>query len=293
MNRPVQRLTSRPARAEWRVEWRVLILLSMAATLAACSHGFKPQDYANPEALFRASLLEYQRENWENAQVGFERLTNDLSARDPLLASAYYYLALSHEHRGEYLLASQAFQRVTDGFPDDTLAPGSMLGVGRSYQKLWRRPTLDPENGQKAISVLRALLSSYPEAKKETEDAKSRISVLEEWFAQKDYLTGVHYVRVRRSVDPAIIYFKDVVTTYPNTKAARLSWLRLHELYTKIRWKDDAAETCTAMWKAYPGDPDVKLACGLPQPEKAVATPAKSPTDTVASPVEYARPGPR
>ena len=44
-----------------------------------------------------------------------------------------------------------------------------------------------------------------------------------------------------KSIDPAIIYFKDVVTTYPNTKAARLSWLRLHELYTKIRWKEDAS----------------------------------------------------
>lgn len=271
----------------------MLFLLSVAATLAACGKGFKPQDYANPEALFRASLLEYQRKNWDNAQVGFERLTNDLSARDPLLAPAYYYLALAHENRGEFLLAAQAFQRVTDGFPDDTLAAGSMLGVGRAYQRLWRRPNLDPENGQKSVSILRALLSSYPDSKKETEDAKLRIGQLEEWFAEKDYLTGVHYVRVRGAIDPAIIYFKDVVTTYPSTKAARLSWLRLHELYTKIRWKDDAAETCTAMWKAYPADPDVKLACGAPQAEKAVATPAKTPPDTVKSPDAYARPGPR
>ncbi len=289
MSRPESRSLSRSL----RLDWRVLILLSMAATLAACAGGFKPQNYANSEALFRASLIEYQRKNYENAQIGFERLTNDLSARDPLLAPAFYYLALSHEQRGEFLLAAQAYQRVTDGFPDDTLAPGSMLGVGRSYQGLWRRPNLDPENGQKAVSILRALLSSYPDAKKETADAKARIAQLEEWFAEKDYLTGVHYVRVRRAVDPAIIYFKDVVTTYPSTKAARLSWLKLHELYTKIRWKDDAAETCAAMWKAYPGDPAVKLECGAPIAEKAVATPAKSPKDTIASPVAYARPGPR
>ncbi len=283
---------SRPDLRSYRVEWRVLILLSMAATIAACSGGFRPQNFANPEALFRASLSEYEQENWENAQLGFERLTNDLSARDPLLAPAFFYLAMSHEHRGELLLAAQAFQRVTDGFPDDTLAPTAMLGVGRSYQKLWRRPALDPENGQKAASVLRALLSSYPDAK-ETAEAKERIAQLEEWFAEKDYLTGVHYVRVRRAVDPAIIYFKDVVITYPNTKAARLSWLKLHELYEKIRWKDDAAETCTAMWKAYPDDPDVLEACGKPGDGTAGATPAASPPDTIPSPVGYARPGPR
>lgn len=275
-----------------RVEFRVLILLSMAITIASCSGGFKPQNFANPEALFRASLFEFEQKNWENAQLGFERLSNDLSARDPLLAPAYYYLALSHEHRKEYLLAAQAFQRVTDGFPDDTLAPSAMLGIGRSYQAMWRRPTLDPEYGQKAVSVLRALLSSYPDAK-ETAEAKKRIADLEEWFAEKDYLTGVHYMRVRRTVDPAIIYFKDVVTTYPNTKAARLSWLRLHELYTKIRWKEDAAETCTAMWTAYPGDDEVQKACGAQPKDTTVATPSTIPPVAVRTPLAFARPGPR
>uniref|UniRef100_UPI0037BFF87D outer membrane protein assembly factor BamD n=1 Tax=Gemmatimonas sp. TaxID=1962908 RepID=UPI0037BFF87D len=267
-----------------RVEFRLLMLLGIAAALSGCSRGFQPRDYANPEALFRASLLEFQRQKWDNAKIGFERLTGDLSARDPLLAPAYFYLALSHEKQKEYLLAAQAFERITDGFPDDTLAPTAMLGVGRSYQSLWRRPSLDPENGQKAVSILRALLSSYPESK-ETDDAKKRIVQIEEWMAQKDYDTGVHYVRVRRAIDPAIIYFKDVVTTYPSTKAARLSWLRLHELYTKIRWKEDAAETCTAMWRAYPGDPLVKVACGAAPADSASA--AKAPPPAVASPVAY------
>ena len=233
------RMSYRP----YQVDWRVFIWLSVAAALAGCSPSFKPRNFANPEALFRASLLEFEGRNWDNAQAGFERLTGDLSGRDPLLAPAYYYLALTHERKKEFLLAAQAFQRVADGFPDDTLAPGAMLGVGRSYQRQWRKPALDPEYGQKAISILRALLSSYPDAP-QTVEAKERISQLEEWFAQKDYDTGIHYMRVRRAIDSPIIYFKDVVTTYPNTKAARLAWLRLHELYTKIRWKDDAQETC-------------------------------------------------
>lgn len=273
-----------------RVDFRLLMLLSVAAALAGCSRGFQPRDFANPEALFRATLLEFEKKKWDNAQLGFERLTADLSSRDPLLAPAYFYLALTHERRKEFLLAAQAFERVTDGFPDDTLAPTAMLGTGRAYQSMWRRPSLDPENGQKAVSILRALLSSYPDSK-EIEDAKARITQLEEWFAQKDYDTGVHYVKVRRAIDPAIIYFKDVVTTYPTTKAARLSWLRLHELYTKIRWKEDAAETCTAMQKAYPGDPEVKLACGATPGDTAVTDSAPPPG--MLSPVAYARPAPR
>jgi outer membrane protein assembly factor BamD len=274
-----------------RVDWQMLMFLGVAAALAGCTPGFQPRNFPNPEALFRASLLEYQRKHWDNAQQGFERLTTDLSARDPLLAPAYFYLALTHERRSEFLLAAQSFERVTDGFPDDTLAPTAMLGVGRSYQKLWHNPTLDPENGTKAASILRALLSSYPDAK-ETAEAKERITQIEEWLAEKDYLTGMHYVRVRRAVDPAIIYFKDVVTTYPNTKAARLAWLRLHELYTKIRWKDDAAETCTAMWRAYPADGEVKSACGT-APADSAAAPVKKSSGDVPLPQGLARPAPR
>ena len=74
---------------------------------------------------------------------------------------------------------------------------------------------------------------------------------------------------------------------------ARLSWLRLHELYTKIRWKEDAAETCNAMWKAYPGDAEVKLACGAAPAAAADSTATKVPPVAVASPAAFARPAPR
>lgn len=280
-----------------RLEWRLLLLLGMAATMASCARGFRTEDFATPEALFRGTMQEFERHKWDNAQTGFERLASDLSSRDPLLATVYYYLALTHEHKHEFLLAAQAFERVTDGFPDDTLAPMAMLGSGRSYQSMWRRPALDPEYGQRAVAVLRSLMSSYPEATKEVDEAADRIAVMEEWFAQKDYDTGVHYLRVRKAIDPAIIYFKDVVTTYPGTKAARLSWLRLHELYTKIRWREDAAETCTAMWNAYPGDPEVVDACGAAPKDSAAVPPTSADSLMIEplalrSPAMLARPAP-
>jgi outer membrane protein assembly factor BamD len=273
-----------------RLEWQFLVFLGMAAALAGCAKAFKPLNYANPESLFRASMLDFEKTHWSNAQLGFEHLATDLSARDPLLAPAYYYLGLSHERHKHYLLAAQAYERVVDGFPTDTFAPIALLAAGRNYQALWRKPTLDPEYGHKALSTLRSLLTSYPDSK-ETAEAKSRIAALEEQFAMKDYLTGVHYVRVRGAIDPAIIYFKDVVTAYPETKAARMAWLRLHELYTKIRWKDDAAETCTTMWQAYPNDAEVKAACGE-APKDSTATQSKIPPPAVQIPAAFARPGP-
>ena len=272
-----------------RAEWRVLVMLGVMFALAGCGHSFRPRDFANPEALFRASLLQFQAEKWENAQAGFEQLSNELSAQDPLLAPVLFYLAITHEKRKDYLLASQAYMRVADGFPDDTLAPEAVLGSGRSLSKMWRKPALDAAEGQQAASTLRMLLSTYPDAKAAVE-AKSRLDSLDDKFAQKDYDTGVHYIR-RGAIDPAIIYFKDVVKAYPHTAHARLAWLRLHELYTKIRWKDDAADACLAMWKEYPDtDLEVLKACGKePEPSDSV----KVKKDTVAITLgALARPGP-
>jgi outer membrane assembly lipoprotein YfiO len=278
---------ARPTRAEWRV----LVVMSVMFALSGCHASFQPSHFANPEALYSASLAQYQAKHWGNAALGFERLSNDLSARDPLLAPVLFYLALTHEKQGEYILAAQAYQRVSDSFADDTLAPAAVLGEGRAYQQMWRKPSLDPEDGEKAISTFRTLLATYPTSR-EADDAHARIDTLEDWLARKDYNTGMHYVR-RKAIDPAIIYLKDVVATYPKTATARLAWLRLHELYTRIRWKDDADDTCTTMWKAYPGDADVALACGAqPAPVAKPADAAKKDSAVVATLGELARPGP-
>jgi outer membrane assembly lipoprotein YfiO len=266
-----------------------MVLLGMVFAIAGCRASFRPGDFANPEALFRASLEQFQKKKWENAQAGFEQLSNELSAQDPLLAPTLYYLAMTHERRKDYLLASQAYMRVADGFPDDTLAPAALLGSGRSLQQMWRRTSLDASEGQQAATTLRMLLATFPTAKA-AEEARWRLDTLDDRFARKDYDVGVHYMKVRGAIDPAIIYFKDVVKTYPNTPHARLAWLRLHELYTKIRWKDDAADACLAMWKQYPDtDVEVLAACGK-EPVPTDSTTVKR--DTTVTPDALPRPGP-
>ena len=274
-----------------RAEWRVLVFIGVVFVLSGCHAGFQPTNFANPEALYSASLAQYQAKHWSNAQAGFERLSNDLSTRDPLLAPVLFYLALTHEKQGEFVLAAQAYQRVSDTFADDTLAPAAVLGEGRAHQRMWRKTSLDAEEGQKAIETFRTLLATYPTSR-EADDAHARIDTLEDWLARKDYETGLHYVR-RKAIDPAIIYFKDVVATYPKTPTSRLAWLRLHEMYTRIRWKDDADDTCTTMWTQYPGDPDVLAACGVqPAPVAKPADPAKKDTAVIATLGELPRPGP-
>ena len=230
--------------------------------LAACAKPFTPSRITPSEALYEASLREYQAERWDNAILGFEKLTLDLPARDTLLSRSHWYLGMAHFRNKQYILAGQSLQRLTEAFPDDSLADDALFEAGRAYSRLWRKPVLDSQYGQLALTTFRTLLALYPNTDRAA-DANSEIARLEQMFATKDYEVGMHYFR-RRAYDSAIIYFQDVVSAYPNTPRARDAYLRLAEAFSAIRYREDAREVCDTLRTRYPGDPAVVEACGAP-----------------------------
>jgi outer membrane protein assembly factor BamD len=238
----------------------VVALLGCAALLTGCGRGgFDPRAFTSTDALFSASLSEYERGRWANAARGFERLTTDLPARDPRLATAYFYLGKSQQQLSDHLTAAQTFQRISESFPDDTLAGNALFEAGQSYARLWRRPDLDSQYGRSALNVYRTLLVLYPGSSSRSE-AEAEIERLEEWFATKDYNPGYHYMR-RGAYDSAIIYFRDVIQQYPNAAKTREAYLRLLEVYDTIRYREDARELCGTMQTRYPGDTEIAQAC--------------------------------
>ena len=248
-----------PKPAMFRVSPVHRVLLLTAFVLSACAHPFKAADFPTTEGLYRAGLKEFNARRWDNAILAFERLTMDLPARDTLLSRSYWYLASAHTKKKQYILAAQSFARLTESFPDDTLADDALLAAGDAYGKMWRKPTLDAQYGLSAISTYRTLLAIYPNSTLR-DDATARAAKLEQWFATKDFDTGMYYLR-RKAYDPAILYFRDVVSKYPNTPKARDAYLRLVQAYRAIRYQDDAKEACTAVRQLYPTDRDVAAAC--------------------------------
>jgi outer membrane assembly lipoprotein YfiO len=237
--------------------------IGATVVLAACSHGgFDIKKFTgSTDALYAASMHAFEHHQWDDAVAGFEKLTLDLPAHDTLLARSYYYLGRAHDAKSEPLLAAQSFSRLAEAFPDDSLAAPALYAAGRSYERMWRKPDLDAEYGQSALSEYQTLLALYPSSPLKTE-SEQRVAHLQEWFALKDYDNGLHYYH-RKAYDSAIIYFKDVVKNYPNVPAARLAYLRLVDSYHAIRYKDDAADVCNTLRSAYPADREVRVRCGV------------------------------
>jgi len=239
----------------------LVVLIAFAAT--GCFASFNVRDYSSSAELYQAGMTKYRKGKWNDAATAFERLTLDLPTRDTLLPLAHWYLAKSRLQRNERLLAAQAFIRLTETLPDDSLADDALLESGRAYSGLWTRASLDPQYGLLAQTQFRLLQGVYPNSRL-VDTATVELKRLDELFASKDYETGTHYMR-RKAFDSAILYFKDVVRNWPESDKARQAMLRMVEIYRlpALDYKQDAAEVCDALRAAFPTDREVMTTCRL------------------------------
>lgn len=253
---------------------RTLTVLALLV-LSACSQSLNVRRYSTSGALYEAGMTRYQDEDWVNAITAFEKLTFDLPTRDTLLSRAQWYLGHARRENNERILAAQSFMRLAELFPDDTLADDAIYWSGRSYRELWRKPQLDPQYGILSQAQFRLLLGIFPDSPF-ADSAQAELRDLEEWFATKDYDSGMFYVR-RKAYDSAIIYFQDVVTNWPNTDRARQSMLQLVRIYRlpNINYTEDAEEVCAALRGGFPTDREVLEVCKLPVPDGATPPPAR------------------
>ncbi len=238
---------------------RRALLVALLLAVAACHPDFELTRYPNNEALYRAAMQEMAAGRWDNAVTALEKLTTDLPARDTLLPRAHWYLAKTHDSRGEFVLAATSYTRLVESFPDDSLSDDAALAAARDYKRLWRKPTLDPTYGETALATYNTLLGLYPQSPLLPE-ARKEVTELEEMFAQKGYLAGVYYYR-RKAYDSGIIYFKDVIAKWPNSVSSKLAQMRLVDSYKAIHYRDDAQDACAALKKNFPNDADVAATC--------------------------------
>ncbi|CAG0990533.1 Outer membrane protein assembly factor BamD [Anaerolineae bacterium] len=228
-------------------------------TFAGCMRTFNLRQYPNNEALYVAGLQQLQLRKWDYAVQIFEKLTLELPARDTLLPPSHFHLAEAYSSRGEHLLAAQSYGRLSESFATDSLADDALYRSAKEYQAMWRRPVLDAQYGSVAAGTYETLLGLYPDSEWR-DSATAQLSLLQEWFATKDYEAGMHYMR-RKAYDSAIIYLRDVVTKYPNTARSRDALLQLAQAYEAIKYKDDKADVCKTLREKYPNDPEVAAIC--------------------------------
>lgn len=244
-----------PARfslAAWRLGACLLLL-------SGCHH-FNPRAYTNPETLFRDSMREFRAGRFQRAFGGFQKLTFDLPSRDTLAPRARFLMAECHFGLRDFVTAAREFRRVADENPTAPVAPEALLRAGDSYVQLWRRPELDPTNGQTALAVYQELQGRFPDSRA-AQVAQVRIAALNEDFAAKEYQNALFYYR-RGAYDSAILYFKLLIATYGSTTLVPEAYIKLVQSYRAIRYRDEEQETCSHLLQYFGTRADVRQVCG-------------------------------
>jgi outer membrane protein assembly factor BamD len=196
---------------------------------------------------------------WSDAEKMLNRAILEFSPGDPRVSRAHFYLGEALFAQGRQLEAAREFRKTSDETPNDPMAPEALLRVGDVYSDLWRRPELDPTYGQTALSTYQELLNRYPgggAAKR----AELRVAELNERFAYKAYKAGMFYFRLK-AYDSAILYFKDLVATYPKTAVVPDALVKLVQAYRALGYREDVQETCGYIQRFHPRAPKVREVC--------------------------------
>ena len=250
-----------------RFPWRLAVLALVLA--AGCRTGFQLRNYPSNEALFQAALREFERGKWDNAAAGFEKLTLELPPRDTLAPRSFWYLGRARQRQRDYLRSAQAFQRIFESYPDDSLAERALYQEGRSYQALWTRPDRDASYGDAALQTYASLGTYYPNSSYK-DSVAAQVKVLEAMFAEKNYETGLYYFR-DKAWDSGVVFFRQVLESWPDAPRARDAALRLIDTYRILSYRQEMDEVCAATRAKFPEDQEVQKAC--PPPPAAAAKP--------------------
>jgi outer membrane assembly lipoprotein YfiO len=211
------------------------------------------------DSMWHRAEVAVRHGKWSDAEKLLNRAILEFSPGDPRVSRAHFYLGESLFAQGRQLEAAREFRKTSDETPNDPLAPEALLRVGDVYADLWRRPELDPTYGQTALSTYQELLNRYPgggAAKR----AEQRIGELNERFAYKAYKAGIFYFRLK-AYDSAILYFKDLVATYPKTAVVPDALVKLVQAYRALGYREDVQETCGYIQRFHPRAPKVREVC--------------------------------
>jgi len=240
------------------VTWRWWIVWTGAAALAACG-GRRAVHVVPPEQSYAEGMVAFREGRYRQALERLRRADATMPPRAEAAAEVRFYMAECQLAMELQLEAAQLFRRVADDFPAHRLAPLALLRAGDANAQLWGRIELDPTYGQAALAVYRELLARYPDSDVAPR-ARQRIRDLQDRFAEKDYKTGLFYVQ-RKAYDSAILYFRQLVANYGQSSYVPDALMRLVEIYSRIGYLDERAETCRFLTQQYPNTPGVGDAC--------------------------------
>lgn len=222
--------------------------VTLGALLQGCTSS-SPYQGLSADQLFELGARAYEAQDWDEAIRVFERFVFADPAHNRMV-EARIYLARAYFNREDYLTAVSEFTRVLDRHPGHGLAPEAALGVCKSYVQLSPHIQRDQGYTDQALTACQNVVEDFGSWQVSVE-AEALRDEMREKLARKILIGGEFYFR-RKLFDSGIIYFNDVLTSYPQTDSAAQALLFLYRSYTAINWDTEAEEAKARLLREFP-----------------------------------------
>ena len=132
---------------------------------------------------------------------------------------AQFGVGATWQKRRSWLEATDAYQKVTDNYPDSEIAAEARYRLGVCFYELSSGAPYDQDATRKSIDAFAAFLARHPDHPL-APSARQYTAELWERQAEGVYRTAAFY-ESRRDARAAVIYYRKVLTDYPETRWAR------------------------------------------------------------------------
>jgi len=193
--------------------------------------GKKKIIYEKPENQFEAALLAFERGKYDEALEGFKRVLYEFPT-GPYTDDAQYYLGECYLRMKNYEEAVEEFKFLIDNFPMSEYVEKATLGLAKSYLFKSPDPSRDQTATKEAISVLRNLLSRYPNSPLRDE-AKSLLRKAKDRLAKKMLLAAKTYKNLG-AFKAEKFYLEILIKEYPDTETVWEAKYMLGEVLIRL-----------------------------------------------------------
>jgi outer membrane protein assembly factor BamD len=216
---------------------RLLAAILATAILAAGCGGTLHEQTVEGVASYERGKESYDQKDYLDAISDLKAYVQQFPGTDQT-DDALYYLGMAYFQTKDFVLASGQFDRLLRDFPASPRQPDALFQLARCDDLQSHPAPLDQTETLRAISRYKQFLDLYPENEKAPE-ARKRLAALTDRQAQKEYLNGRLYVRLKQ-YDSAIFYLTGVGAKYPTSQWCGQADILLAQIYLR-RGMNEAA----------------------------------------------------
>lgn len=231
---------------------KLLLCLSLFFLVFSMACGPKqPSLILDAEDQFALAKREFEKKHYDRAVIEFQKLIFNYPGA-VVIDSAQYLLGVSYYNQKDYPLAVTEFNKLLSSFPTSLLSDDAAFMVAFCDFKMSARAELDQERTSKALEELKSFLDDYPESER-TKEAQDLLTECRSRLAKKVYESGRLYFKMRQ-YEAALIYLKDLINEYHDTKWAAPAQFHIAEAYFKQKKFDQAKEEYQKFLENFPED---------------------------------------